>query len=131
MVYSYHHDKILEIHVLKKCQYFHTEMWDKYIARTRNNILINMIRSKAKCKKWITKNLNTLSYWSESAKNTVKKIVKERETFTYITFWNKCTQKSSIFCSGREGGSRMAVPISKTGYNKKSGKKWPSYDPFL
>ena len=75
--------------------------------------------------------LNTLPYWLESAKKIVKEIVKERETFTYITFWNKCTQKSSIFCSGRKGGSRMAAPISKTGYNKKSGKKWPSYRPFL
>ena len=24
----------------------------------------------------------------------------------------------------------MVVPIPKMGYNKKSGKKWPSYDPF-
>ena len=38
--------------------------------------------------------------------------------------------KYPVLCSGRVGGSRMAFPIPKTGDNKNSGKKGPSYGPF-
>ena len=31
-----------------------------------------------------------------------------------------------MLCFGQNGGSRRAIPIPKIGYNKTSGKKWPS-----
>ena len=47
-----------------------------------------------------------------------------------FNYWKEA-QKYPVFCSGHEGGSKMAFLILNTSYNKYSAKNWPSYDPFL
>ena len=51
--------------------------------------------------------------------------------YNYHFYYQKEAHKCLVFCSSQARGSKMVVSIPKTGYNKKTGKKWPSYDPFV
>ena len=57
----------------------------------------------------------------------IKKPVKNDQVTTLLYncrfYYRKEAQKYLVFCSGRDGGFRMAFPIQKTRYNKNSGKK--------
>ena len=64
-----------------------------------------------------------------------KKLVKNDQVTALLyncrVYYRNEAQKYLVFCSGCLCGSIMAFPIPKTGYNKNSGKKGSSYDPFL
>ena len=56
-----------------------------------------------------------------------KKPVKNDQVMTLLYnchfYYQMEAEKCLVFYSNHEGGSRMAVPIPKTSYNKKIGKK--------